>query len=64
MAWVGVIFKISAGFSQDLRGIKQEPANMSLLELGLVIFGGIEAIVTFMRNHGLLVQSKNCAVRK
>ena len=36
---------------------KQEPANMSSLELGPVIFGGTEGIITFMRNHGLLAQS-------
>ena len=62
----GPIFKISAGFSWDSRviseGSARDQANMSLLELGLVIFGGTEGIITFMRSHGLLVQSKNCVL--
>ena len=40
--------------------LARDQANMSLLELGPVIFGGTEGIITFMRNHGLLAQSKTC----
>ena len=34
---------------------------MSLLELGPVIFGGVEGIKTYLRYHQLLATQKNCS---
>ena len=35
--------------------------NMSLLEIGPVMFGGTEKIIEYLRQHGVLAGSNNCA---
>jgi len=35
-------------------------STMSLLELGPIIFGGVEGIITYLRGNRLLAQSKTC----
>ena len=68
MGWAGLVKHGMGGADiQNKRGIFEGLARdhagtkKSLLELGVVIFEGIEGIITFIRSHGLLAQSKNCA---
>ena len=41
---------------EKLAGVK----NMSLLELGPIIFGGTEKIIQYLRRHALLARQSNC----
>ena len=34
--------------------------TMSLLQLGPVLFGGTDGIITYLQNHALLARSQNC----
>ena len=36
------------------------PTTIILLELGLVIFGGIDGIISFLQGRGLLAPQKTC----
>ena len=40
--------------------LKQTTREMSLMQVGPIIFGSTDAIITFLRRHGLLAATKTC----
>ena len=54
------IYQPDSLLTAQVSRLRKSAVRMSLLELGPVIFGGTDAIISFLRTNGLLSTRQNC----